>query len=398
MKCFSAEKINTGRQPELDLIKAVCIIGMIFVHVYLDCGKGLPSSIMEDYLTEFFGAATFMVCMGIGMRYSRNQSAKGYCIRGFGLLTVGQILNLVRNVLPNLIAWWILGDQFFIANSLLVIQSDILSFAGLAFLLMALFKKVKMSDGQVLAAGVALSVVALISWNLLESPKNYLLSQLLGYFVLTNAESYFPLFGYFIFVAFGYFIGGWYPRICDKDGLSNRILLICLPIAAAYYIPRFLFEFSFMPELGSDAQYNLKPTPDAIATCLVTLALLALFYKITKLFNGKLPAWVMHFSENINTYYCLSYVLILPFQTILVAVWGRLMPGIILPALYSLAVCIACYWLIEFRKKYIHIHPLRGKSGIIIMAAAWILTVAVIVYAYPKIEVFANIWNEYLLP
>ena len=31
-------------------------------------------------------------------------------------------------------------------------------------------------------------------------------------------------------------------------------------------------------------------------------------------------------------------------------------------------------------------------------AAVWIATVAIAAYAYPRIEEFANIWNEYLLP
>ncbi len=66
---FSDEKVNTGRQPELDLLKALCVVGMIFVHVFLDLGDHVMPGVVDDYLTEFFGAATFMICMGIGMRY-----------------------------------------------------------------------------------------------------------------------------------------------------------------------------------------------------------------------------------------------------------------------------------------------------------------------------------------
>ena len=33
---FSDSKVNAGRQQELDLLKALCVVGMIFVHVLLD--------------------------------------------------------------------------------------------------------------------------------------------------------------------------------------------------------------------------------------------------------------------------------------------------------------------------------------------------------------------------
>ena len=34
MNYFAKERVNEGRQPELDWLKAVCIIGMIFLHIY----------------------------------------------------------------------------------------------------------------------------------------------------------------------------------------------------------------------------------------------------------------------------------------------------------------------------------------------------------------------------
>ena len=398
---FSEEKVNTGRQPELDLLKALCVVGMIFTHVMLDLATDAVPDVIDDYLTEFFGAATFMICMGIGMGYMHNQSPKAYLLRGFGLLTIGQFLNIFRNSLPNLIAWWITGRQFFIANALLILQSDIMSFAGLAFMLMALLKKLRLSDLKILIFSVVLSFLALLSWHYVPSPENYLVSQLVGYFVITDAEAYFPLFCYFIFVAFGYFLGGYYPRIKDKDALANRVMLICFSLAAVYYVLRFLLPMSWLPELGSDTQYNMKPTPDAIATCLFTLGFLALLYKFVQAIGGKLPPFVNHCSKYINNYYCIHYMFVLPLQTILIATTGELMPGgAILPLLYACFVTAACYFIIEMNERHWHIHfaTLRGKKMVIFAAAVWIATIAITAYCYPRIEVFANIWNEYLLP
>ena len=370
------------------------------MHVFLDLGKKVMPTVIDDYLTEFFGAATFMICMGIGMRYMRKQSPSTYVIRGFGLLTIGQFLNILRNALPNLIAWWATGKQFFIANAFLILQADILTFAGLSFMLMALFKRLKLSDGAILGVSVGMSLAALILWHVVKMPESYMANQMIGFFIISDAEAYFPLLCYFIFVAFGYFIGGYYPRIKDKHGLANRVMAICFPLALIYYICRFTMDMSFLPELGSDMQYNMKPTPDAIATCLFTLGFLAVLEKIVEAMGGKLPKLISHFSAYINSYYCLSYLFILPLQTLLIATTGRVFPGKILPILYSFFVTAACYFLIEMneRKWHIRFATMKGKKLIVFTAAVWIATVAIAAYAYPRIEEFANIWNEYLLP
>lgn len=397
---FDKENINTGRQPELDLLKALCVIGMIMVHVFLDLGKDVMPTVIDDYLTEFFGAATFMFCMGIGMHFASRPTPASYLARAFGLLTIGQFLNILRNSIPNLIAYWATGKQFFIANAFLILQSDILTFAGLAFLLMALFKKLKLKDSTILGIGVLMSLAALIMWHTVPYPKSYLAMQFLGFFIITDAEAYFPLLCYFIFVAFGYFIGGYYPRVKDKDALSGRIMAVCFPVAIVYYVIRFLVEMPFLPELGSDLQYNMKPTPDAIATCFFTLGFLALLYRFVRLIGGRLPSFVLHFSRHINQYYCISYLFILPVQTLLIALTGHVLPGKVLPILYGIFVTAACYFLIELNEKYWHISfaKMRGKKLIIFTAAVWIATVAIAAYTYPRIEEFANIWNEYLLP
>ena len=111
MGYFAKENVNKGRQPEIDCLKAFCIVCMIFLHIYEDCAAEQTGLIYHflDWACVFTGAACFMICMGVGMRYSRKQSPKDYVCRGIEIFTVGQFLNLLRNALPNLIAWWIKG-------------------------------------------------------------------------------------------------------------------------------------------------------------------------------------------------------------------------------------------------------------------------------------------------
>lgn len=402
MKYFDEQAVNTGRQPEMDIFKTLCIIGMIVSHVILDVVilEGTANVIFGDYVVVIVGAASFMICMGIGMRYSRNQTPAKYAARGIGLLTVGQFLNLLRNVLPNLIAYWITGKQFFIANSLLVFQADILSFAGIAFLLMALLKKIKMSDGQILALGFAMNILCIFCYHTVTPPSSFLLSQALGYIMVTDAECYFPLLSYFVFVAFGYYIGGYYPRIKDKDRLSSLILLICVPLCTVYYVVRALVPFPYLPEFTTDLQYIMVPGPDAVAGCLITLLILALLYKISKRFHGELPGYLTHPSIHINGYYCVSYLFILPMQTLLIAVKGDLLEGFWPGLIYSALVIWMCYLIIEWNDRHLHfdVAKLRGRKQIIFFLAVWVLSIATVIYAYPRIDEFATIWNDYLLP
>ena len=81
--------------------------------------------------------------MGIGMKYSRHLDLKYYFYRGFVLLTISQFFNFIRDCLPYLIAWWVKEDKIYLSRALLIIQTDIFTFAGFAFFLMAILKKMK---------------------------------------------------------------------------------------------------------------------------------------------------------------------------------------------------------------------------------------------------------------
>ena len=400
MKYLATEKVNRGRQPEIDCLKAFCIVFMILLHAYEECAEE-PGGFYHVLvgIEALTGAGAFMICMGLGMRYSRRQSPKDDLTRGFVLLTVSQLLNLLRDSLPCLIAYWGTGKQIFMATALLIVQTDILTFAGFAFLLIALLRHLKLSDGVILGLGFGLNVAAFALSGVFRTTGNYLLDQLLGFFLVTDAEAYFPLGCYFVFVAFGYALGGLYLRIKDKDALSTRVLLVCGPIAAVYYALRFTVPFPLLPDFFSTERYVMTPATDAVALCLMTLCVLSLFHKLLRLGGGEPPRFVKHLSGHINQYYCVSYVLISPMDTLLLALRGELLPGTVLPLLYGLLVLTACYFIIEWNDKRLHfgIANLKGRKRTVVYAAIWIATLAIIVYVYPQVEEYATVWNDYLL-
>lgn len=400
MKYLATEKVNRGRQPEIDCLKAFCIVFMILLHAYEECAEepgGFYNVLVG--IEALTGAGAFMICMGLGMRYSRRQSPKDDLTRGFVLLTVSQLLNLLRDSLPCLIAYCGTGKQIFMATALLIVQTDILTFAGFAFLLIALLRHLKLSDGVILGLGFGMNVAAFALSGVFRTTGNYLLDQLLGFFLVTDAEAYFPLGCYFVFVAFGYALGGLYLRIKDKDALSTRVLLVCGPIAAVYYALRFTVPFPLLPDFFSIERYVMTPATDAVALCLMTLCVLSLFHKLLRLGGGEPPRFVKHLSGHINQYYCVSYVLISPVGTLLLALRDELLPGTLLPLLYGILVLTACYFIIEWNDKRLHfgIANLKGRKRTVVYAAIWIATLAIIVYVYPQVEEYATVWNDYLL-
>ena len=399
MKYYAREKVNMDRQPEIDCLKALCIFLMIIVHAYENCAEE-PGWIFAIFrLGETLtGAASFMICMGLGMVYSKSLSPRMYAYRGFELLTISQLLNIIRDSIPSLIAWWITGEQIYIAN-VLVIQTDILTFAGFAYLLMGLLAYLRISDRWIVALGVAMNAAAFALSRVFRTTGNYALDQFLGFFVLTEAEAYFPLCSYFIFVAFGYALGRFYQRIQDKDGLSTRVLQIGLPAVVAYYVLRFLAPLPFLPPFNTLEQYVMNPLSDAWANCVMAICWMALFHKLLKYRGGKAPYIAMHFSLYVNSYYCISYVFFTPLETFMLVKWGRLMPGTLIPFLYGLLVIVACYFIIQWNEHRLHfsISRLRGRKRIAIFSIIWLLTLAIGMYSYPRTEVFATFWNDYLM-
>ena len=102
---FSKENVNIGRQPEFDYLKTLIILLMLPIHTYENFSRDCFSEIIE-FIGIFFGAPGFMMLMGIGMKYTRHQEPSNYISRGILLFTKGLYVNLLKNALPNLIAWW----------------------------------------------------------------------------------------------------------------------------------------------------------------------------------------------------------------------------------------------------------------------------------------------------
>ena len=394
---FSKEDVNTGHQPEFDYIKTLGVLMIVVSHLYIEFSIGYLLIILQD-LGIIITAASLMFPMGVGMKYSRHHEIKSYAIRGITLLTLAQYFNLLRDCLPNLIAWWATGKDNFISRALLVMRGDILTFAGLSHLFIALMKKMKLSDVSILIIGIIMNFIAYPLFKIMKFPSNFLLSQFLGYFVMTDAESYFPLFGYFIYVAFGNWIGGIYKKICNKDKFYNRIFIFCFPIVIIYHYFRKTNKIPLLPEYNSYEHYSLSPGPDAIHRLMSHMALLAIFYKIDKIL-GKTPYFIIHCGKYLNQYYMISYIITMQLNIFLKAFGGDKYTSEIKNIdLLVVIISFSCRILIDMNNKYIHftITTLKNPMRTIVFSLIWIITIISVFYIYPKVKVYATFWNNYL--
>ena len=395
---FSKEKVNNGHQPEIDYLKSTSVVLMIITHVYLEYNMGIFYYIMvitDNILT----ASTFMFLMGIGMKYSRHHEPKNYIFRGIILLTLGQHFYLIRDSLPNLIAWWITGNKNFVSRAMLAFQVDILSFAGFSFILIGLLNIMKFSDTFILIIGIFMNIFNIFFFKCMKSPNNYLLSQFIGFFLLTNADAYFPLFSYFIFVAFGYWIGGYYQKMLNKDKFYNLVLIFCSPIVVIFIYLRITENIPFLSQFTPLEIYCLMPGHVGILYCMDNLTLLAICYKIHKMLKGKTPEIITHIAKNLNQYYTISYSITIQVSIFLKVKGGENAPSEMkYPTLFSFLIFIVCRILIDMSDKYIHytISTLKNSKRNFVFALIWIISIIIVIYTYPKIEVFANMWNDYL--
>ena len=164
---FSDDKINTGRQVELDIAKAMSIIFMIFLHtMWVNMAFNHSFSPAYEFtvgslLGRPYAAPIFMFCMGVGIVYSRKSQPKTMIRRGAILYLLGILVNIFEFFIPNFLSGTLLGnwDAFPIQGGLLLFCVDILAFAGLAFIFIGILKKMDLSNRNMAIVAVVLSVI-----------------------------------------------------------------------------------------------------------------------------------------------------------------------------------------------------------------------------------------------
>ena len=317
-KIFSRELVNTSRQWEMDLARAVIIFCLALIHVTIECtsDEGLCNGIpylFDTIIGGPFSAPMYMFVMGVGMAYTRKNTPMEHFIRGFKILVVGYVLNICRFLIPYSIGYWVTGDYAYYIEPLLykVLGNDILVFAGLAMMLMALFVKLKLSKGMmVLIATVMCAFGTLLNGVDVNSPLGNIF---LGYLIGTEDAaglvlSDFPILNWLMFPVCGYVFGGILKHVKDKNLFYLIFALPAIIIAAVYFTYGVYNEVGMFGE-GQNCYYHMIFS-DVLASLCLTVGMIGVYHFVLKIFPKKMFYVAWGISENITVVYFTHWVLV----------------------------------------------------------------------------------------
>lgn len=324
-KLFSEERVNSGRQAELDLAKCLAIFFMIFLHCYFgtsyfanDISLGMTRAVSQLFGGPF-AAPVFMFAMGVGMVYSRNQEPSYYIKRGIKLIQLGFFVNIGEFFVPYFLAGNLMDDwdRFPIANGLLLFCIDILAFAAMAFALVGVLKKLKVSARGMVIVALILSIIG--SFARFHDFGSNVPNLIAGYFIgSAGGFTAFPLFNWFIFPAAGILFGEYYIRCNDKRKLL-RLWPLALAISVAYFVVSWFIPGGFLSETH---HYYFMTTIDAMFCLMCNYGVIGACYLATK----HLPDGAIQFfskaSSNVNTIYVIQWFLI-PITYVLIVYFNR---------------------------------------------------------------------------
>ena len=311
--------VNIGRQTELDIGKAIPVLCLPFVHCFIECtsAEGLDHGVpfVFDYIIGSpISAPMFMFCMGAVIVYAKKNSAAALALRAGRLFIVGLLLNVFRFLIPYLIGYGITGDaeKYLIPLVYRVFGNDILQFASLFFLCIALFVKLKIPDTVMLLLSFAFS---LVGWWLNGTDLNNGAANLiLGHFIGTEdaAElviSDFPLLNWLAVPVSGYVFGKLLLRVKNKDAFYLRVFPIPLVLSSAFLVIEY-FAGIGMNRPGGENTYYHATAYDIIAFIALTVGLIGVYHFTAKILPKKCKAFLISVSRGITSVYCIHWVFV----------------------------------------------------------------------------------------
>ena len=334
------------RLQGVDLARGLAVLFMIAVHVlevYAD--EAAQSSVFGGFI-EFLGgppaAPVFMMLMGLSFSYAKKKDLRTGVLRGLQVFVSGYVLNILRGVLPVFLVSFLdpplldgmTAEQSSLINVFLV--ADILQFAGIALIIMALLREFNVQWYLLLGASLLIALVSPMLWGThTDIP---VLRQFIDLFVgdrevggfVANMVS-FPVFPWLSFPLLGMVIGGMFSKSSDLGKSHRQIGLAGLAVMVAG-----LLIVSINPEYHWNDYYHSRQGAMIfmMGFVLVWLALcnlLTLKIKANSVFN-LMYGW----SRDVTSIYFIQWI----FMTWLTALFGMNENGIIGTVLIMLFMAV----------------------------------------------------------
>lgn len=310
----------TKRVPEIDLIRAVAIILMIFIHVYEVSFPELNSTaeFVFAWLINFMGhvaACAFMFAMGWGAACSLRSTPKTYLKRVPQLFLLGIVINFFEVYVPSILAPEHFGTLE--ENAPAILATDIYFFAALASFYLALLKLLKDKPALAIISSVVLLVVCMtirVTFGFENySTDNALFDMLISMFIRENEWACFPFTVWIIFPMVGYGAAMAYKKIRDdrqflKFAAITGVAAILSAELAMYHwdVPDAILFASFDTDEG--LFYSMHPFGAAVALGIIALEFVAAAFVMKLLKN--LPPIIENMSRNVMEIYITQWVII----------------------------------------------------------------------------------------
>ena len=304
------EEVNTSRQYNLDLLKALAIVCMFICHCVIMLGAHHDG--YENDFLYFFGdvvlgdyiavAHAFMFAMGVGFVYTKKNAPRDFIRRGLYFFILGYVLNFFRYGVYALIDGLISG--VFDERTLeALFCPDIFQFAGLAMIITGLFKKMRLNELHVFIISVIMSAAG--SFLVLIDTGNYFGNVLLGHiFSTTDDTSCFALLNWYIFVGSGMLFGAILRRVRNLDAFYKKLLLISGIGSVIYLVPTFVFGMLF---LTKQRFYYSVSTLEAAGLLCTDLFLLSIFHFLIRKFGESKFRIPVEMSRNLTLMYIIQW-------------------------------------------------------------------------------------------
>lgn len=214
---------QNNRLLSIDLARGLAVFFMIAVHTLEVLGNAEVKNSFFGQIIEFLGstpaAPVFMTLMGFSFIYSKKSGLKPKLWRGFLIFLSGYILNILRGVIPFVVSSYLKLDflnsfpKDKINEYTLLTDVDILQFAGLALMIMAIIQELKINKNIILLVAFLISMVSPFLWGIQVNIPiiDFFLDlfwgdQPVGFGIISNRIS-FPVFPWLTFPLLGMYLG-----------------------------------------------------------------------------------------------------------------------------------------------------------------------------------------------
>ena len=299
---LDTEIVNRGRQPELDVARAISCILMVVCHVGLYVGFANSEFLntFSEVVGAEFAAPVFMALMGIGICYSGHSTPRQMAVRGLKLLLMGYMLGFVRQGIPMLIFGR--TEPFFTVKN--IFEVDILQFAGLAMMAVALFRKLKVPTIAVFMLSVVfVGIGESLSFVSTGAMWSDLIADLLWG---ANEFASFSFLHWFFYVAFGMLFGEILQHCSDKRRLYRTLLPVSAVGVAFVYTELAIYDVSYY----NASNYYFMGVKNAVFALFYVLFLFSVSWFLSGILKPGAMKVFGNLSRCLNPIYCISWILI----------------------------------------------------------------------------------------